>query len=88
MWVSSFGIPDLSLTYNGRQFASVFYQGFMGLLRVVATYATPYHPQTNVQVERYNRTIVRQLRTYVSEYRKEWDRYCSIIALRNEWLDS
>lgn len=52
----------------------------MGLLGIVINYATPQHPQTNGQVERYNRTIVRQLRTYVSEYPKEWDRYVSLLT--------
>lgn len=80
VWVASYGIPDSTLTDNGPQFASVFFQGVLGLLGIEAKYTTPYHPQTNGQVERYNRTIMRQLRVYTAEHPKEWDRYVSLLT--------
>ena len=61
-WVAAYGIPDTVLTDNGPQFASVYYQGILGLLGIASHYTSPYHPQTNGQVERYNRTLHRQLR--------------------------
>ena len=79
-WVASYRLPDTTLTDNGPQFASEYIQGVLGFLGIVANYSTPYHPQTNGQVERYNRTIVRQLRTYMAEHTKEWDRYVSLLT--------
>jgi len=52
--------------------------GILGLLGIASNYTTPYHPQTNGQVERYNRTLVRQLRCYIAEHQTEWD---SLLAL-------
>lgn len=39
-----------------------------------------YHPQTHVQLEPYNRTVVRQLRVCVAEDPKEWDGYISLLT--------
>jgi len=70
-WAAAYGIPDSVLTDNGPQFASVYYQGILGLLDIASKYTSPYHPQTNGQVERYNRTLVRQLRCYIAEHQKK-----------------
>lgn len=79
-WVAAYGIPDSTLTDNGPQFASVLFQGVLSLLGIVANFATPYHPQTNGQVERFNHTIIRQLRHYVSDHVKTWDQYASVLT--------
>lgn len=80
VWVASYGIPDSILSDNGPQFASILYQGVMSMLGVTINYATPYHPQTNGQVERFNKTLVRQLRHYVSEHVITWARYVSLLV--------
>jgi len=79
-YVAAYGIPDSVRTDNGPQFASVCYQGILGLLGIASNYTSPYHPQTIRQVERYNRTLVRQLRCYVSEHQKEWDSHLSLLT--------
>ena len=38
-------------------------------------FTTTYHPQANGQVERYNRTILAALRTYVADHPRDWDLY-------------
>jgi len=78
--VAAYGIPDSVLTDNGPQFASVYYKGILGLLGIASNYTSRYHPQTNGQVERYNRTLVRQLRCYIAEHQKEWDRHMSLLT--------
>ena len=78
--MTAYGIPDSVLTDNGPQFASVYYQGIFGLLGIASNYASPYHPQTNGQVEAYNRTLVRQLRCYVAEHVTEWDSHVSLLT--------
>lgn len=50
------------------------------MLGVETNYATPYHPQTNGQVERFNKTLVRQLRHYVHDHVVTWARYASLLV--------
>jgi len=57
-WVAAYGIPDTVLTDKGPHFASVYYKGILGFLGIASNYTSPYHPQTNGQIERYNRTLV------------------------------
>jgi len=56
-WAASYGIPDSVLSDNGPQFAAVLWQGVLKALGIDTNYATPYHPQTNGQVERFNKTL-------------------------------
>jgi transposase InsO family protein len=67
-WVYVYG-PSISLfTDNGPQFTAKFFQDVCAELGVKKTFTTAYHPRTNGQVERYNRTIL-ALRAYVSDAR-------------------
>jgi len=43
-------------------------------LGIDINYAAPYHFQTNGQVERFNMTLVEQLRHYVSDHVVTWSR--------------
>jgi len=79
-WVAAYGIPDTVVTDNGPQFALVLYQGILGLLGIASNYISLNHPLTNGQVERYIRTLVRQLRCYVVEHQDEWDSHLSLLA--------
>jgi len=79
-WVASYGLPDSVLSDNGPQFAAALWQGVLKVLGIDTNYATPYHPQTNGQVERFSTTIVKQLRHYVSEHVVTWSRYLILVA--------
>ena len=80
VWIASYGIPDSTLSDSGPQFASVLYQGVLELLGVRTNYATPSRPQTNGQVECFNKTLVRQLGHYVSENVVTWTRYVTLLV--------
>jgi len=79
-WVAIYGIPDSVLSNNGPQFAAVILQGVLKALGIDTNYATPYHPQTNGQVERFNKTLVKQLRNYVSDHVVTWSRNLSLVV--------
>jgi len=79
-WVASYGIPGSVLSDNGPQFAAVLWKGVLKALGIDTNYATPYHPQTNGQVERFNKTLVKQLRHYVSDHVVTWSRYLSLVV--------
>ena len=43
-------------------------------------FTTAYHPQTNGQAERYNRTLLSALRKYVAEDLRDWDKFANAIT--------
>jgi len=67
VWVASYGPPDVILSDQGSQFMSKFFLSVCRTLGIEPRASTPYHPQTNGQVERYNHTIVKQIRHYVQD---------------------
>jgi len=71
-WVAAYGPPATVLSNNGPQFRSTFFQGVCSLLLISNRYFKTYHPQTNGQVERCNRTSVRQLQMYVEDHQDRW----------------
>lgn len=80
-WVAAYGPPATVLSDNGPQFRSRFFQGVCSFLGVKNQYSTTYHPQTNGQVERYNRTILGQLRKYIEDHQDRWDELVSMLTL-------
>jgi len=80
-WVAAYGPPATALSDNGPQFMSTFFQGVCSLLGISNRYSTTYHSQTNGQVERYDRTIVGQLRTYFEDHQDHWDELVSMLTL-------
>jgi len=76
--VAAYGPPATLLSDNGPQFRSTFFHGVCSLLGISNRYSTTHHSQTNGQVERYNRTIVGQLRTYVEDHQDRWDELVSM----------
>ena len=74
-WVFKYGVPRLLLLDNGPKFNAKFFQSVCRVLEIKNLYTSAYHPQTNGQVERYNRTIASMLRNYVNEHQNDWDVY-------------
>jgi len=66
-WVACYGPPDRILSDQGPQFMSNFFIAVMKVLSTETVCTTAYHPQTNGQVERYNRTTT-SLRLHSSPF--------------------
>jgi len=79
-WVFKYGPPKTLISDNGKQFASKFFQRICSILGVSNIFTSTYHPQTNGQVERYNRTVLAMLRNYVNEHQSDWDRYAYALT--------
>ena len=43
-------------------------------------YTTTYHPQSNGQAQRFDRTLLTSLRVYVSEHPKLWTEYLVAVT--------
>jgi hypothetical protein len=79
-WVFSYGPPRYLLSDNGPQFTAKFFMEVCRELGIAKVFTTAYHPQTNGQVERFNRKILNALRTYVAKSQVDWDDYTSAIT--------
>jgi transposase InsO family protein len=79
-WVYSYGAPRHVLTGNGPQFTAKFFLAVCRELGVAKVFTTAYHPQTNGQVERFNRTILNSLRGYIAANQANWDEFTSSIT--------
>ncbi len=68
------GIPREILTDQGTNFTSQLLAEVYRLLHVDSLRASPYHPQTDGLVERFNQTLKEMLRKTASEEGKDWDK--------------
>jgi len=79
-WVFNFGPPRYVLSDNGKQFASKFFLSVCSTLRIRNLFTSAYHPQTNGQTERFNRTILAGLRHFIAEDQKDWDSFSGALT--------
>ena len=69
------GIPDEILSDQGTNFMSALLEEIYRLLQIKRIRTSPYHPQTDGLVERFNGTLKMMLRKFVSRNQKDWDDY-------------
>ena len=67
------GVPEEILTNQGSNFTSQLLHEVYQLLHIKPIQTTPYHPQTDGLVERFNSTFKSMLRKAVDEEGKDWD---------------
>ncbi|CAJ1064638.1 uncharacterized protein LOC120723181 [Xyrichtys novacula] len=72
---SRVGIAKEILTDCGTNFLSKLLRQVYQLLGVKGIKTTPYHPQTDGLVERYNQTLKNMLRKFVSQTGSDWDQW-------------
>ncbi|XP_029928572.1 uncharacterized protein LOC115374014 [Myripristis murdjan] len=72
---SRVGIPSEILTDQGTNFLSNTLKQVYRMLGIKSIRTTPYHPQTDGLVERYNRTLKSMLKKFISSNGKDWDRW-------------
>ena len=68
------GVPEEILTDQGSIFTSQLLAELYRFLHVHPIRTTPYHPQTDGLVERFNQTLKSMLRKAATEVGKDWDK--------------
>ena len=76
---SRVGVPEEILTDQGANFMSQLLTEVYRLLRVKPIRTSPYHPQTDGLVERFNQTLKAMLRKTATSEGKDWDKLLTYV---------
>jgi len=70
-----FGVPTQLHSDQGRQFESLLMTELSKLLGIQKTRTTPYHPQSDGMVERFNRTLLSMLAAHCKDNPWNWEQH-------------
>ena len=72
-WVCRYGAPQVLHSDQGRNFESEVFQKMCSLFGIEKTRTTPFRPQSDGQVERFNSTLKQILATTAERCHWDWD---------------
>jgi hypothetical protein len=75
------GVPEAILSDRDPRFTAHFWRAFWSQLGTTLTMSTAYHPQTDGQTERANRTLEEMLRSRINFAQTDWDEHLSMAEL-------
>jgi transposase InsO family protein len=77
-WYKHHGLPRIIISDRDRRFLSHFWQALFKSLGTELRFSTAFHPQTDGQSERANRTLEEVLRHFVSPRQDDWDDFLDL----------
>ncbi|CAF2019560.1 unnamed protein product [Rotaria magnacalcarata] len=75
-----YGIPSVILSDQGSHFQNQLMGNIKKLIGYNHIYSTPYHPQTNGVVERFNATFVPQISKLQDTQNNNWDEFLQAVV--------
>ena len=75
-----FGIPSLIVSDQGSHFRNSLLDNMRLLIGFNHVFSTPYHPQTNGIVERFNSTFIPQISKLNNSEHNNWDEYLQAVV--------
>ena len=73
------GLPKSIVSDRDAKFTSQFWQGLFRLTGTSLDMSTAYHPQSDGQTERSNRTIEEMTRPYCNDHTDDWDDFLPAV---------
>src|SRR5690349_11014331 len=67
------GLPKRIISDRNTKFTSKFWKTLFSKLSMQLAMSTAFHPQTNSQMERANRTLEDMLRAYIGYQQDDWE---------------
>jgi len=74
-WVRVHGVPNEIISDRDARFTARFWKALWKELGTKLSMSTAYHPQSDGQTERANRTLEEMLRAYVNYKQDDWDEH-------------
>ena len=89
-WISRYGCPSFLHTDLGRNLESAIMKAVCDLLGIIKTHTVARNPQSDGQVERFNRTIQQILAKTVEDKPFDWDLFLpfAVMAYRSSKHES
>jgi hypothetical protein len=86
----NFGLPKDIVSDRDSRFKSTFWTELCRLIDVTPKMSTAFHPETDGQTERVNRTLQQVLRTSVNSAVPDWDEHLPLVefAINNSYHES
>ena len=79
--VCRFGVPSVIHSDQGRKFENKVMKELCLLCGAHKTRTTPYHPESDGLVERFNRTLLMMLAMFASENKDDWDKLLPAVMM-------
>ncbi|KAI3374420.1 hypothetical protein L3Q82_006249 [Scortum barcoo] len=76
-----FGTAEVIHSDQGRNFESGVFSAMCDCLGMQKTRTTPLHPQSDGLVERFNRTLAKQLAILTTEHQRDWDMHLPLVLM-------
>ena len=72
-FICRFGVPECIHTDQGRNFEAELIKEICKVLDIKKTRTSPYHPQSDGMIERFNRTLLSMLSTALEKNHSNWE---------------
>lgn len=72
-WIFDYGTSKNFHANNGKCFTAKYFQNVSRIMNIYNRFTLTYHPQTNEQVERFNRILQAAICSYHGDHPTDWD---------------